>query len=49
MMRLDVEVETGVCGLVVHFVAQTAIRSPVNISRKGGWLLLLVSMVNRID
>jgi hypothetical protein len=45
MMGLGVEVEIGVSGLVVHFVTQRAIRSPVNTSRKGRWLSLPVSMV----
>jgi hypothetical protein len=31
MMGLGVGVETGVCGLAVHFVSQRAIRSPVNV------------------
>jgi hypothetical protein len=40
MMGLGVEVEIGVCGLVVHFVSQRATRSP------GRWPTLSVSMVN---
>jgi hypothetical protein len=31
MMGLDIKVKIGECGLAVHFVAQTALRSPVNI------------------
>jgi hypothetical protein len=31
MMGLGVEVEIGLCGLVVHFVSQKSIRSSVNI------------------